>query len=124
MPKTKLKNVHRLDTPAKPTPAAQPPSVWPQTASPEIAAASDGIPQTLARLIRVEHGLHVLSIGPTAGPAGMLGGIVLPAIQISSPPSNRFDPVEIITTWNDTGAWLGKNGGVVVLRSPPGGGNC
>ena len=118
-----VKNVHRLDAVAKPAPATQPPSAPPQIPWPEVAAAGDPAPQTLARLIRVEHGLHVLSVGPTAGPQDVLEGIALPAIQITSPPSNRFDPVEIMTAWNDTGAWLGRNGGVVVLRSPPGGGN-
>ncbi len=122
MPKTKFKNVHRLDAPAKPTAITPTPLAWSQTASPKTDAASDPVPQTSARLIRVEHGLHVLLVGPTAGRVGVLEGIALPAIQISSPPSDRFDPVEIITTWNDTGAWLGKNGGVVVLRAPPGGG--
>jgi hypothetical protein len=114
----------RLSVAAKPAPPAPAPPALPQTSSPELAdASSNTVPQTLARLFRVEHGLHVLSVGPTAGSAGVLEGIALPAIQITSPPSNRFDPVEIMTTWNDTGAWLGKNGGVVVLRSPPGGGN-
>jgi hypothetical protein len=123
MPKTKPKNVHRLDAATKPAPGASSLSTGPQRPRPELAAASDPVPQTLARLIRVEQGLHVLSVGPTAGSADVLQGIALPAIQITSPPSNRFDPVEIITAWNDTGAWVGKNGGVVVLRSPPGGGN-
>lgn len=88
----------------------------------EIAPAIARAPQTSARLIKVEPGLHVLSLGATDGTASILEGIALPAIQIASPPSNLFDPVEIITAWNEGGAWLGKSGGVVVLRSPPGGG--
>jgi hypothetical protein len=123
MAKTKLKNVHRLDAAAKPGPGPAEPSARPQSPLPKVAAATDRVPQTLARLIRVEQGLHILSVGPTAGPSDVLHGIALPAIQITSPPSDRFDPVEIMTAWNDTGAWLGKDGGVVVLRSPPGGGN-
>jgi len=68
--------------------------------------------------------LHVLSVGPIDGPPDTLEGIAFPAIQITSPPSALFDPVEVITAWNgEAGAWLGAAGGVVVLRSPPGGGH-
>jgi hypothetical protein len=102
-------------------PAAVKPVPPPPAAS--IEPAGDPAPQTASRLIRVETGLHVLTIGPTPGTSKALEGIALPAIQISSPPSDRFDPVEIMTAWNDTGAWLGQDGGVVVLRVPPGGGS-
>jgi hypothetical protein len=123
MPKTKSKSVHRLDADDNPASVSSPASIRSQQPRQELAATSDPAPQTFARLIQVEQGLHVLSVGPTAGTSNVLHGIALPAIQITSPPSNRFDPVEITTAWNDTGAWLGKDGGVVVLRSPPGGGN-
>ncbi len=126
MPDTKVipaRTARRPRMVVKPVLAAPAPSAVPPPPSPQTDAGGDPALQTAARLIRVEHGLHVLSVGPTGGVSDVLDGIALPAIQISSPPSDRFDPVEIITKWNDNGAWLGKNGGVVVLRSPPGGGN-
>jgi hypothetical protein len=95
----------------------------PNTAMPPADGLGvDATPQACARLVRVVAGLHVLSIGPIDANADDDAAVALPAIQVTSPPSNRFDPVEIITEWNDSGAWLGAGGGVVVLRSPPGGG--
>ena len=88
-----------------------------------VAPSADPGLRTLARLIRVEPGLHVLSVGAIGGSSKAVEGIALPAIQITSPPSDQFDPVEIVTAWADAGAWLGQDGGVVVLRSPPGGGH-
>ena len=108
---------------AAPTPVVSAPAVVREPVLPLPNPSNDVVPQSLARLIRVDPGLHVLTVGPMAGLSHPLEGIALPAIQISSPPSDRFDPVEIMTAWNDTGAWLGSSGGVVVLRSPPGGGN-
>jgi hypothetical protein len=108
---------------AKPVLAVLPPPALPEPTATVVGSSTDVAPQSLARLIRVEPGLHVLSVGPTGGASNTLEGIALPAIQITSPPSDRFDPVEIMTSWNDTGAWLGNGGGIVVLRSPPGGGN-
>jgi hypothetical protein len=84
--------------------------------------AADATPQAHARLVRVEAGLHVLTIGPIGTGSDDAADVALPAIQVASPPSNRFDPVDIITEWGDPGAWLGTDGGTVVLRSPPGGG--
>jgi hypothetical protein len=95
----------------------------PNTAMPHAhGIGANATPQAAARLARVEAGLHVLSIGPIGTSAGDDAAVALPAIQVTSPPSSRFDPVEIITEWNESGAWLGAGGGVVVLRSPPGGG--
>jgi hypothetical protein len=95
----------------------------PDTAMPPAdELGANARPQACSRLTRVEAGLHVLSIGPIGASTNEEATVTLPAIQVTSPPSNRFDPVEIITEWNDSGAWLGAGGGVVVLRSPPGGG--
>ena len=91
-------------------------------AQPADDGRGDAALQACSRLMRVAAGLHALTIGPVDANADDAAAVALPAIQVTSPPSNRFDPVDIITEWNDSGAWLGAGGGVVVLRAPPGGG--
>ncbi len=77
----------------------------------------------VTRLIRLDAGLFALGIGPVGGAHPYsASGITLPCIQVTSPPSSEFDAVEIFGAWNDNGAWLGAEGGTVVLRVPPGGG--
>jgi hypothetical protein len=44
-------------------------------------------------------------------------------IQVSAPPGERAGCVEIIGASSDASSWIGHDGGTVVVRSPPGGGN-
>jgi len=79
-------------------------------------------PATTARLVKLDQGLYALDIGETGGLSGEVAGMTVPAIQISAPPSDDCDPVEIVAASGDYGPWLGPEGGTVVIRSPPGGG--
>jgi hypothetical protein len=74
----------------------------------------------VARVIRLDQGLYALGIGPIGAASGTR--ITIPCIQLTSPPSAELDPVDILTAWDDQGAWLGPEGGTVVVRAPPGGG--
>ncbi len=80
----------------------------------------------VTRVIFLEEGLHALHAA-AAEEGGVAGqeqrcGIVVPCLHVTCPPSAELDPVDILTAWNDAGAWLGPEGGSVVVRSPPGGG--
>jgi hypothetical protein len=76
------------------------------------------------RLIRLDEGLYALGIGEIgeAAPPPDLAGMSLPAVQISVPPSEEFDPVELIATTAEGGWWLGAEGGSYVVKAPQGGG--
>jgi hypothetical protein len=74
----------------------------------------------VARVIRLDQGLYAMTIGPLGAASGTR--ITLPCIQLTSPPSAELDPVDLLTAWDDQGAWLGPEGGTVVVRAPPGGG--
>lgn len=91
-------------------------SAVPVSATPESAATT--------RLIRLDEGLFALGIGETvgSGAAPELAGMSLPAIHISAPPSEEFDPVELIAATAEGGWWLGAEGGSYVVRAPHGGG--
>jgi hypothetical protein len=73
------------------------------------------------RLITLEEGIYSLSF-PTASPAGEAGGVRFPAIQVSAPPSDDYDMVEIVTGSGDLPEWCDATGGVVVVKAPAGGG--
>jgi hypothetical protein len=75
-----------------------------------------------ARTVLLDEGLHALSF-PAAAPGGDgAWGVELPAVLVSAPLSNEFDPVEIVVSSGDAGAWLGPRGGTIVVKAPPGGG--
>jgi hypothetical protein len=86
------------------------------------AGGGPAAPHATARLVKLEQGLYALGIGAAAAAPSTLPGIALPAIQISAPPSNELDPVEIVASSGEIGSWLGPEGGTVVIRSPQGGG--
>src|SRR5439155_14017597 len=70
-----------------------------------------------------EQGLYALEIAGTTGRRGEMSGAPLPVIQVSSPPGERTSNVEIIGASSDAASWVGRDGGTVVVKSPPGGGN-
>ena len=92
----------------------------PATLSTDRAPAA---PRANARVIRLEPGLYAVSIGAIADAAQALAGVMVPAIQLAAPPSDEFDPVEIVATTGDLQPWLGPEGGAAVVRAPTGGGN-
>lgn len=73
------------------------------------------------RLFTLEEGIYALSFAPTA-PAGETGGLKFPAVQVSAPPSDDYDLVEIVTGSGDLPEWCDAAGGVVVVKAPAGGG--
>ncbi|HEV2302360.1 MAG TPA: hypothetical protein VGR91_12400 [Stellaceae bacterium] len=91
-------------------------SAAPISANPDSAATT--------RLIRLDEGLYALGIGEITetGTSPELDGMSLPAIQISAPPAEEFDPVELVATTAEGGWWLGAQGGSYVVKAPHGGG--
>jgi hypothetical protein len=73
------------------------------------------------RLITLDEGIYALSIPPSA-PRGEAGGVRFPAVQVSAPPSDDYDIVEIVTGAGDLPEWCDAAGGVVVVKAPAGGG--
>ena len=76
-----------------------------------------------ASIVRLEEGLYVLDISATPGLPSRRSGVALPAVHLSAPPAGPSRPVEIIGTSGDAATWIGHDGGTVVVKSPPGGGD-
>jgi hypothetical protein len=81
----------------------------------------DGAIGACGRLISLQEGIYALSFAP-AKPGGEAGGVKFPAIQVSAPPSDEYDLVEIVTGSGDLPEWCDAAGGVVVVKAPAGGG--
>jgi hypothetical protein len=73
------------------------------------------------RLLRLDGGLYALKVGALAD-APVSSYPLGPMIQVSAPPSDEFDPVEIVGAGEGQIRWIGQEGGTVVVQSPPGGG--
>ncbi|HVC55582.1 MAG TPA: hypothetical protein VND95_06480 [Stellaceae bacterium] len=73
-------------------------------------------------MLPVGEGLHALRIGELAGAAGVVDGMAVPAVQVAAPPAGEGSGVEIVAAFPGRGPWLGREGGTMILRSPPGGG--
>jgi hypothetical protein len=74
-----------------------------------------------ASLVPLGEGLYALIIGETTSVEGELSGFRAPIVQVSAPPDCEGRRVEIIGTGQQE-TWLRREGGTVILRSPPGGG--
>jgi hypothetical protein len=91
------------------------------------AEAPNGAPAAPAeiaaqgRLVVLEEGLFALSLGAVKATPGITG-VAVPAISVTTPPSEEYDPVEIAATSGDEPSWFGPQGGVAVVKAPPGGG--
>ena len=55
--------------------------------------------------------------------ASVQAGLLLPAVQVAEPTSERLDGVDIIASTTGGAGWLGGDGGAVVVKAPPGGGD-
>jgi hypothetical protein len=84
-------------------------------------ANDDGAIGAQSRLITLEEGIYALSF-PTAAAAGAASGVRFPAIQVSAPPSDDYDLIEVVTGTGDLPEWCDAAGGVVVVKAPAGGG--
>jgi len=90
-----------------------------------VAGSEDGPTSAIAaeaRLIRVEPGLHSLTIAATTGAAREAPRIGLPAVLVAAAPPGIGPPVELIGA-TAGGAWIGAEGGTVMLRGPAVGGH-
>src|SRR5271165_3365570 len=74
------------------------------------------------KILRLDHGLYALSVEKVHNVTSEHSGILLPATQISQPPSNSLRSAEIIACDSDSASWFGCEGGTVVIKTPPGGG--
>jgi len=86
------------------------------------AAAATPEVESSARLLSLDEGLYTLSFDRTESRPDPELGVDLPAVLVSAPPASDYDPVEIVVSSGDTGAWIDAQGGTVVVKSPPGGG--
>ena len=76
-----------------------------------------------SRIAVLEEGLYALYFGEVSGePGAGRHPVALPAILVSAPPANEYDPVELLTGWHEAGEWLGAAGGTVIVKAAPGGG--
>jgi hypothetical protein len=93
----------------------------PTDAKPEMTLASSDQPSTIARLIALEQGLYILEIGETQCIRGQMCRLQVPAVQVSAPLDDRDCSAEIVGNSGRTDAWLGHEGGTVIIKSPSGG---
>ena len=77
----------------------------------------------MVSVVRLGQGLHVLEIGEARTPSMRISGLILPAIQVSAAPNGEKPPVDIIGAGGGGEAWLGRDGGTIVVRSPSDGGH-
>jgi Clostridial hydrophobic W len=73
-----------------------------------------------AEILILDHGLYALSLAQSG--ASVQAGLLLPAVQVAKPPSERLDGVDVIASTAGCTGWLGGAGGAVVVKAPPGGG--
>ncbi len=75
-----------------------------------------------ARSFRLDEGLYALTVGATDATDASPSGLALPATCIAAAPAEDGLPVTVITR-DEAPGWVGAEGGAVVVRVPPGGGN-
>lgn len=91
-------------------------------AAPAKAVPNPGLPAATASLVRLQQGLYALDVGELGVPDGQISGLSLPVVAVAAPPGGQDCCSEIIGGSGDGVAWLGHDGGTVVVKSPPGGG--
>ena len=96
---------------------------------PQADNAPDGVttePQSVAvtavRMVGLDEGLYALRVGEIEGAADEVAGMTVPAAQVGAPFAEDGNGVEIVAAFPGRGSWIGREGGTVILRSPPGGG--
>ena len=75
-----------------------------------------------AEILILDHGLYALSLAPAQSRENEQAALLLPAVQVAKPPSERLDGVDIIASTASCAGWLGGAGGAVVVKAPQGGG--
>jgi len=89
----------------------------PAKAGPHPARAS-----VAAAVLQFEHGLYAVEIGEAGGLRSQFCGLEMPLIQVAAPSGHRDGGVEILNGSARGEVWLGHDGGTVVVKAPPAGG--
>ena len=92
------------------------------TARDGVAAAAQSVAVTAVRMVGLDEGLYALRVGEIDGTADEVAGMTVPAAQVGAPFAEDGNGVEIVAAFPGRGPWIGREGGTVILRSPPGGG--
>jgi hypothetical protein len=119
------------DVPGWDDPADEAEAVWQESEDPghgdtQRTSAGLRLPQTTrasVKLLELDQGLYALKIGAVRGETQEVFGLSLPAVQITAPPAESGDSVEIVAISGIGGGWLGSAGGTVVVKSPRAGGH-
>jgi Clostridial hydrophobic W len=93
----------------------------PNDAISEMTLARSDQPSAMASLVALEQGLYAIEIGESASMRGQVSSLQVPAVQVSAPRDNRDCGAEIIGTSGRSETWLSGEGGIVIVKSPPGG---
>jgi hypothetical protein len=104
------------------TPRRRPETKSGAAAAPVTETDVQPVAVTAVRMLAVEEGLYALRVGEIAGVSGTIAGIEFPVAQVSAPFVGEGEGLEIVASFPHRGPWLGRDGGTVILRSPPGGG--
>jgi hypothetical protein len=91
---------------------------------PSVAGPAAAVPSAVARLVGLEPGLYAFSISDRSPWLGAQAGFVMPAVHISSLPTQQDRPIEITDSAGSSGAWLGGPDNTLFVRTPPGGGSA
>ena len=92
------------------------------TAHDVVGTEPQSVAVTAVRMVGLDEGLYALRVGEIDGAADEVAGMTVPAAQIGAPFAEDGNGVEIIACFPGRGPWIGREGGTVILRSPPGGG--
>lgn len=85
--------------------------------APVIPAQSFDRLSAVTNIVRLEQGLYALTISETASLPDEVSGLRVPMVQVSAPPGDDGRCIEIVGAGHRE-AWLGSEGGTLVLRSP------
>ena len=75
-----------------------------------------------ASLVPLEEGLYAVTIGESTLDENESTALRIPILQVAAPPDREGRCVQIIGTGQQE-TWLRREGGTVILKSPPGGGH-
>jgi hypothetical protein len=102
-----------------------------ETSNPELPTQRSGFGVTTASslvdlaanaaLLWLDQGLYALEIDKIPCRAGEVSGLPVPLVQITVPPSGGRPHVEILDSSRGV-AWFGQDGGTLILKAPPKGG--
>jgi hypothetical protein len=90
-------------------------------ATPEGTVAAQQRPSTTACVVVLEQGLYAVEIDESTCADGRAFGLPMPAVLVSAPRDEQHRNAEIISTSGRGDAWLDREGGTVIVNSPPGG---